>query len=1092
MQVYATPTLPYISRRYRLMQMLGVGGMGSVYAARDRLTGEMVALKRVSTEPKNLSVNPRNMETLGATDQFRYALAHEFQVMASLVHPNVIRVLDYGFDLERQPFYTMELLPHRQTVVEAGYGLTAEAKSELILQILEALVYLHRRTIIHRDLKPGNILCSDGVVKLVDFGLSETANIAQLTGGTVPYMAPELLESKPATVQSDLYAVGVIAYEMLAGEYPFYATRIDELIDKIQNAPPDLSLIDAPEGMRHLIGKLLAKKPGLRHATARQAAQDCCAAWGWERAETQAVREGFLQAARFVGREREVMTLAAALDAVQNGRGGAWLIAGESGVGKSRFVSEISTLAVVRGIDVMRGGAVSSGAMLYQAWREPLRWLSILATPTLEEAATLGTIIPDLPALIEQPLPAEVKGDSEQLVAVVQALLQRLSHPALIILDDLQWAGTESIALLSALLPLTETHPVLIMGMFRDDERPYLPDELPRMKKLKLERLDFSQIELLSESILGERGKDAELARFLEEQSEGNIFFLIEVIRALAETVGQLDDIKTPLLESSILTGGIRKILQRRVDQLPSEDRTLVEMAAVAGRYVDLALLDKLSGDLILEQWLSDCIETAVISIQDGRWQFSHDQLRNAVLETIPPNRLRTLYGEVAHATETLYPDQPDRYPALADYWLRAGEMDQAIHYFNRAGDHAASVFVDARAREFYDFSIQLLRNLLPDDVHRALLADTLIRRVNAALITDGPRNNLSRLEEASRLIVSLPHRLTLTPGELRQRMRMHYALGRSHYHYTQPHLAFRDFEKMYEYAEMLGNNDLLATASSMMGRVYSLQGYFGRALPPLQEAFPALKRTENWTDWLINMAYVGLCLTMRGNYRTGLAEGERSLAIAIELRHDSAIAINHNFLAMQHLQTGNYGSAIAAATEGIAVASKTGDWLVLHTGRGMRAWALALAGDLKNAEKEWEYYSELVQEFGGRLIFKDWFMASRAEMALLAGDHMRAITLADETILFAHEIDGVFAEGVAHRILAQTFFAQEWPDYDTIYQHLEQSMNCFEVGESILQAIHTHKLWARVALRRGDSPRSAYHVQKAAELLNNDASERL
>jgi hypothetical protein len=127
-----------------------------------------------------------------------------------------------------------------------------------------------------------------------------------------------------------------------------------------------------------------------------------------------------------------------------------------------------------------------------------------------------------------------------------------------------------------------------------------------------------------------------------------------------------------------------------------------------------------------------------------------------------------------------------------------------------------------------------------------------------------------------------------------------------------------------------------------------------------------------------------------------------------------------------------------------------------------------------------------MVREFGGRLVFKDWFMAGRAETALLCGNHLDALTLADEAIMFARDIDGVLSEGIAHRIAAQALFAQEWPDYDTIYQHLENSVTCLELGEAVLESIRSHKFWAKVALRRGDSRRSTFHIQKAAELLTN------
>jgi serine/threonine protein kinase len=162
-----------IAKRYELQTLLGQGGMGAVFRVRDRLTGSVVALKQVAVGqitatlptapqlggPPRLSVGSKPEPTPGsgkgsAQRALRTALAREFRTLASLRHPNIVSVLDYGFDRDRVPFFTMELLTTPQDLLKASADQPLEGKLDLIAQLLRALTYLHRRGIIHRDIKP--------------------------------------------------------------------------------------------------------------------------------------------------------------------------------------------------------------------------------------------------------------------------------------------------------------------------------------------------------------------------------------------------------------------------------------------------------------------------------------------------------------------------------------------------------------------------------------------------------------------------------------------------------------------------------------------------------------------------------------------------------------------------------------------------------------------------------------------------------------------------------------------------------------------------------------------------------------------------
>ena len=196
--------------------------MGVVYRATDRLTGKIIALKQIHLpiEYPDFASHPNST----TNHILRVALAKEFQNLAGLRHPHIISVLDYGFDLDRNPYFTMSYLPDAQTILDVGTVLDVTGKITLIRQVLQALAYLHRQGIIHRDLKPNNILVSDKTVKVVDFGLSQHQEENMETAGSLLYMAPELLRREAASKASDLYAVGVVAYQLFAGQHPFDTT----------------------------------------------------------------------------------------------------------------------------------------------------------------------------------------------------------------------------------------------------------------------------------------------------------------------------------------------------------------------------------------------------------------------------------------------------------------------------------------------------------------------------------------------------------------------------------------------------------------------------------------------------------------------------------------------------------------------------------------------------------------------------------------------------------------------------------------------------------------------------------------------------
>lgn len=677
-----------LARRYQLVSELGSGGAGAVYRVLDRLAGRIVALKRL----KSVDAAWADLDSHQVLAD-RLALAQEFRLLAACRHPHVISVLDYGFDDQQRPYYTMDYLEGARTLIEAGRDQPLAAQVDLVVQALRALAYLHRRGIIHRDLKPANILVQDQV-KVLDFGLSvqrgaEAAERRQSVG-TLPYMAPEVLRGEPAGERSDLYALGLVAYELFAGAHPLMGLGAGPLQLRILREPVPLEPLQAhAPALVPVLARLLSVDPAARFAHAEEVVAAFAEALGHPLlVETPATRESFLQAARFVGRDTELGRLAGVLERAGRGRGGAWLIGGESGAGKSRLLDEVRTLALVRGLLVVRGHAVMHGGRPYEAWRDVARSLALQVDLDDREAGVLRTLVPDIDALLGRAVPEPPVVDAEatraRLFSTMEAVLRRVGRPVAVVLEDLHWAGAESLAMFDWLTATAREAPVFLLGSYRDDEQPDLPGAVPGAEVFALGRLLHSDVALLTESMVGARAaRRPGLVDLVARETEGIPFFVVEVVRALAETAGGLDRLHEADLPTRVVSGGMQRLVQRRLDRLDADALPPLSTMAVVGRELEPELLAALYPGLDLEGWLTHCGAVAVLEAADGRWRFAHDKLRERLLAQLDEAALRAVHRRVAEGLEVVH---PERVAALAWHWARAGDRERELTYTEAAG----------------------------------------------------------------------------------------------------------------------------------------------------------------------------------------------------------------------------------------------------------------------------------------------------------------------------------------------------------------------------------------------------------------------
>jgi len=253
--------------RYKLTDRIAIGGMGEVWKARDQVLGRLVAIKILKEE---------YTDNESFLTRFRVEARHT----ALLNHPGIAGVFDYGEE-QGSAYLVMELVPGPplSTIIERERKLEVDRTLSLIAQTARALAAAHEHGLVHRDVKPGNILVMpSGVVKITDFGIARLADQVPLTAtgqvmGTAQYLAPEQATGQNATGSSDIYALGVIGYELLAGRRPFTGeSQIAIALAQVNDAPPALpETIPAP--VRQLIMSMLAKNPSDRPRNATSLAK---------------------------------------------------------------------------------------------------------------------------------------------------------------------------------------------------------------------------------------------------------------------------------------------------------------------------------------------------------------------------------------------------------------------------------------------------------------------------------------------------------------------------------------------------------------------------------------------------------------------------------------------------------------------------------------------------------------------------------------------------------------------------------------------------------------------------------------------------
>ncbi len=591
--------LPPLSGRlgaYELRRELGRGGMGAVYHALDTRTNQPVAIKVLHPF---LLLAPRHVE------RFRREAAAGRRVD----HENVVRTFG-GEETEKdgllRHFLVMEYVEGRtlQEMLDALGRVPEGLLREIARQAAAGLQAIHDLGIVHRDLKPSNLLISgdgpgsgDERVRIMDLGVAriEDASFALTREGqfvgSLEYAAPEQGSGRPPTRATDLYSLGVVLYELATGKNPFRRDTVSATLRAHQDdapAPPSDLRPELSPFFSRLVLTLLAKEPAARFESATKFSAVLGAGetgpWWTQRVQDERPRPQ-LPVRRdtvLVGRQQELAVLRESWKAARAGDGQSVLLEGEAGLGKSRLVDAF-LLEVTDSVHVLYGSFPPTGGRrgLLDAVRGLVdsRDAAAALRPYLAPSPTLvhafAALATGLPAPVEAP---HLGPDAVQTSFVHLARGLAAERPTIWIVEDLHFAGDDTRALVFALARAVAGHRLLLLAT----SRPTVPPNERNVfhTRVPLGRLSPYEITELLEDRLGDRDRAGRLAGSLARKSDGIPFFLLELARTLDDdTDDDPGEVAVP--------EAVRDLVSARLDALDSDERALLDAAAVLGYEFD-------------------------------------------------------------------------------------------------------------------------------------------------------------------------------------------------------------------------------------------------------------------------------------------------------------------------------------------------------------------------------------------------------------------------------------------------------------------------------------------------------------------------
>ena len=685
--------------RFTLVRKLGEGGMGVVYEVMDAHREARVALKTLlDDEPAEV-----------------LRLKNEFRRCTGILHRNLVELYEL-FASDDTFFFTMELVEGTSLLdyCRPG-GMCDEGRCRaVLLQLVDGVDALHGAGVLHRDIKPSNVLVDhDGRLVVLDFGLAlpilsaDAGTLSVQPAGTVAYMSPEQcrIGSSKLTAASDWYSVGALAYQVLTGRLPFSGTALQVMQHKAQRDVAPLGGDVAPE-LSEVCVRLLARRVEERaDGSALRAALQ-----GRRRACVDKVTPA-VESTAFTGRAKELSRLEVLLARTQCGESLACFIDGESGIGKSRLISEFERRLELDKLVFLHGRCLERESVPYKAIDSLIDELSAVWNKLPSHVASyilpqdpylLSTAFPVLEGVleigrsVEGPEIADPQERRSRCFAALRETMQRLARrrPLVLFLDDLQWVDSETVALLRSLMSEPQPPPLLLLMTAR-----------PMSDNTELARLVADWEARCQRLTLGPL-TTAESIAFV--QSRVGVVIEAEMVREAAGSPFLLEELGAWLRRGGEGRVAAHELLAHRLAALTLRQRSLLLFVSIAGQplMVDaLCVLEDVGRDAVLRD-MAALTAARVMRVAVGRgeaYEPYHDRVREAAARMMTRQQRAQRHGQLAACLATV---TPVPHGVCARHYAAAGDRDRAAEYGIAAGHAANAEFAFALAARWFRFAL--------------------------------------------------------------------------------------------------------------------------------------------------------------------------------------------------------------------------------------------------------------------------------------------------------------------------------------------------------------------------------------------------
>jgi len=1035
---------------YAIESELGSGGMGKVYLAQD---GQR---RRAAVK----ILHPHLLESAEALERFK----REAEIGRRVEHENVVRTLDVGSAVAQGA-------THHYLVMEYVEGQTLRGLLQELGQVPEKLCRhigrevangleaIHAAGVVHRDLKPENVLITgEHVVKVMDLGvaklLDEAIKLSQ-TGaflGSVLYAAPEQFRGLPPDSRADFYSLGLVLYELATGQHPFRGDGFGHVLTRqLQEEPrPAAEINPQLSPFFEEVCKALLEKD--REERIPFLPRDEESTWWHERA--QAIRLETRRPLRRIripretalfGREEELVRLNALYGRARDGEGQVLLVEGEAGIGKSRLIDEFVGQLHAAGEDLNflfgtyppSGAATASGAWS-TAYREQLG-----AEGSAAHLSETPALVPAFDALLRgEPAPTgeePLTKDALQTCFIRATQALAAERPTVVLIEDLHFAPDEGRALFAALAPAMTRHPVLLVGTQRPGHSADWVAGLARLdhtSQMTLPRLGPKDLVRLLRESLGSEHMATELAGKIGLKSDGNPFFVFEIVESLRE--GQYltrkpdgSWVTTKVIEEIQIPSSVLDLVNARVAGLDEEERDLLDVAACVGFQFDPTLVGEVAGLRripALKRFGQIERRHRLVRSVGRELVFDHYQVQEALYGSLL-EQLREEYhraiGEVLEGRENAAErDTGDLGGALCvqlcEHFFRGAQAERGVRYLEPALAHLQRecLLVDAvalveralrvpgllegeerlrflsqltwwfstMARREDEFAAAEESLALANELGQARLRCNAHRAMGTYRLFAGPIEEALEHYEKSRLLAA-------EVGDRAAEGHAERGLGLVCQTMQRHEPAQAHTERALAIAQETGDKDSEAAVSVNLASVVQSRGRLDEAEALLRRAERLAKETGNRRWEAAATLNLGGVYHARHQLDRALQQARRSYELHSEVgdRRGALHAISGCAMALSRL--GELKEARAAYERSLALATELGDPYVEAYALDGLGWIAEQRGDLGAADRQ--YAAALVHEARGPTRnLGDFIRARRVRVAWKRGarDTMRKL----------------------------------------------------------------------------------------------------